>query len=161
MGSGHVSALNANSAKVSCTESNVKSILACLDSSDTLHIGYGDADATISIRGNLTVSGTTTTVNTTELKVSDNLITLNSDVSGTPTENAGIEVERGTSNNPAIIWAENQDRFMMDYDGKKANLAVVDVGSGGAPSSSDSLVNGKGGFWLDTTNHQMYVMLNG
>ena len=50
---------------------------------------------------------------------------------------------------------------MLDFNGKKANIAVVDTGNGSAPTSSDGLVNGKGGFWLDTTNHQMYVMLNG
>ena len=114
----------------------------------------------LTVSGNLTVSGTTTTVNTTELKVSDNVITLNSDVTGTPGQNAGIEVERGTSANPSLIWAENTDRFMMDYNGSKGNLAIVREESS-APSSSDGMVNGKGGFWLDTANTQMYVMLAG
>lgn len=153
-----------NNSKVSCTETNVKNILGALDSTDTLHIGDSGNDATISIRGNLTVSGTTTTVNTATLDVADNNITLNSDYSGsTPTESAGITVNRGShaDGNASVTWAENSDRWMLDFDGKKANIAVVDTGSGGAPTSSDSLVNGKGGFWLDTTNHQMYVMLNG
>ena len=160
MGSGHVTAINANSAKVSCTEANVKSILSSLDSNDTLYIGDTGNDSSVNIRGNLTVTGTTTTVNTTELKVSDNVITLNSDVTGTPGQNAGIEVERGTSANPSLIWAENTDRFMMDYNGSKGNLAIVREESS-APSSSDGMVNGKGGFWLDTANTQMYVMLAG
>ena len=41
-------------------------------------------DANVIITGNLTVSGTTTTVNSATLSVADNIITLNSDEAGTP-----------------------------------------------------------------------------
>lgn len=74
-------------------------------------------DSDIRITGNLIVQGTTTTINTTEISVADNIITLNSDVTGTPTENAGIEIERGTSPNVAIIWNENTDRWTLTEDG--------------------------------------------
>ena len=63
------------------------------------------------IAGNLTVSGTTTYINTTTLNVGDNIITLNADVSGTPSENAGIEVNRGTSANTQFIWNEGRGRW--------------------------------------------------
>ena len=164
MASGHVTALNANSAKVSCTESNIKSILSALDSNDTLAIGDSGNDCTVKINGNLQVNGTTTTINTATLDVSDNVITLNSDYTGSSaSESAGITVNRDSTSggNPSVNWSENSDRWMLDFNGKKANIAVVDTGNGSAPTSSDGLVNGKGGFWLDTTNHQMYVMLNG
>ena len=54
------------------------------------------------VSGNLTVSGTTTTVNTETINLADNIITLNSNEAGTPSENAGTEVERGTSTNVAL-----------------------------------------------------------
>ena len=126
-----------------------------LDSSDTLHIGDTGNDATIAIRGNLTVSGTTTTVNSTTVNIADNIITLNSDVTGTPTENGGIQVERGNQPNPALTWAENADAWMLDYDGSKANIATVDISSSSAPSTQDGL--GVGSFWLRTGANEIYV----
>ena len=50
--------------------------------------------------GDVTFNGTTTYINTTTLNVGDNIITLNADFTGSsPTESAGIEVERGTQTN--------------------------------------------------------------
>ena len=69
------------------------------------------------ITGDLTVSGTTTTINTNELNIGDNIITLNSDETGTPSQNAGIEVERGTSTNVAIRWNEATDQWEFSNDG--------------------------------------------
>lgn len=69
------------------------------------------------VGGNLTVQGTTTTLNTTELLVEDNLITLNSGVTGTPTANAGVEIERGTSTNTSVLWNESSDRWTFTNDG--------------------------------------------
>jgi hypothetical protein len=71
----------------------------------------------IVISGDLTISGTTTTVDTTNLVVSDNIIVLNNDVTGTPTENAGVEIERGTSTNVLVRWNEGTDRWEFTNDG--------------------------------------------
>ena len=73
-----------------------------------------DGDLTVS---NLTVSGSTTTINTETLTVDDNIIVLNNNESGTPSENAGIEVERGTSTNTLIRWNESADRWEFTNDG--------------------------------------------
>ena len=69
------------------------------------------------VSGNLTVSGTTTTVNTETINLADNIITLNSNETGTPSENAGIEVERGTSDNVAFRWNEGSDIWQLTKDG--------------------------------------------
>ena len=69
------------------------------------------------VSGNLTVSGTTTTVNTETINLADNIITLNSNEAGTPSENAGIEVERGTSTNVALRWNETTDIWEITKDG--------------------------------------------
>ena len=58
----------------------------------------------LTVTGNLTVSGTTTTVNTETINLADNIITLNSNATGTPSQNAGIEVERGDSTNVSLVW---------------------------------------------------------
>lgn len=67
------------------------------------------------ISGNLTVSGTTTYIDTTTLNIGDNLITLNADILGTtaPSEDAGIEVKRGTESNVSLIWDESQDQWTV------------------------------------------------
>ncbi len=60
------------------------------------------------VEGNLTVSGTTTTLNTETVNIADNIILLNSNFTGTtPTESAGIEVERGTQANVLFQYKES------------------------------------------------------
>ena len=85
-------------------------------------ISIGQAVATSSnvtfndmvVSGNLTVSGTTTTVNTATLSVADNQIILNSDYTGSsPTENGGIEIERGTQTNKTLVWNETDDKWTV------------------------------------------------
>jgi hypothetical protein len=72
----------------------------------------------LTINGNLTVSGTTTTVNTETINLADNIVTLNSNETGTPSQNAGIEVERGTSTNRSLIWNESTDQWEFTNDGQ-------------------------------------------
>jgi len=76
---------------------------------NSLTIGAGDT--TVIMAGNLTVSGTTTTVNTTTLTIEDSLYIVNHGTSGTPSEDAGLVVERGSSTNTAMIWDESADEF--------------------------------------------------
>ena len=65
------------------------------------------------VSGNLTVSGSTTTVNTETINLADNVIVLNSNEAGTPTQNGGIEVERGTATNKTLIWNETSDKWTV------------------------------------------------
>ena len=80
------------------------------------------------VEGNLTVSGTATAINTTQTTINDNIITLNNDVTGTPSENAGIEIERGDSDNVALRWNESTDRWQITNDGSSyLNIATGDT----------------------------------
>lgn len=87
----------------------------------------------VTVAGNLTVSGTTTTVNSETLTVNDNIVVLNNNVTGSPTENAGIEVERGTSANVQLRWNETSDKWELTVDGTNyadiATEAYVDAQS--------------------------------
>ena len=65
------------------------------------------------IGGNLTVSGTTTQVNSNQVNIGDNIIVLNADETGTPTQNAGFEVERGNQTNRSLIWNESADTWQI------------------------------------------------
>ena len=91
---------------INVNTTNLKSKLGQL--SGTINIGDAStADNDIVIRGDLTVTGTTTTVNTATIELADNFIELNSDIgSNAPTEDAGIEVDRGSAPNAALKWDE-------------------------------------------------------
>jgi hypothetical protein len=70
----------------------------------------------VTISGNLTVDGTQTILNTETLTVDDNTIVLNNNVTGTPTEDGGIEIERGTSANKSLLWDETNDYWTVGTD---------------------------------------------
>ena len=74
------------------------------------------------VSGNLTVQGTQTIVNTETLTVDDNIIVLNNNQTGSPTENAGIEVERGDSLNKQLLWDETNDYWTVGSETFVANL---------------------------------------
>lgn len=79
------------------------------------------------IAGNLTINGTTTTVNSNEVNIGDNIIVLNADEVGTPSQNAGIEIERGTSANVSFLWDEANDYWSLGNE-ELANV-VIDGGT--------------------------------
>ena len=70
---------------------------------------YGDAV----ISGNLTISGTSTTVNTQNLLVQDPLILLAATQSGAPTLDSGLMINRGSGATQAFIWDESLDEFAL------------------------------------------------
>jgi hypothetical protein len=78
--------------------------------------------------GNLTVQGTTTSVDSNTVNIGDNQIVLNSDETGTPTQNGGIAIERGTETNASLIWNETNDYWMSGLLGAESRI-VVGVGN--------------------------------
>ena len=81
------------------------------ESSGTITIGLPND---IVVAGNLTVNGTTTTINTTNLAVTDNLVELNQGLTGAASNDSGILIERGSTGNNAIIaWDESADSFIV------------------------------------------------
>lgn len=80
----------------------------------------------VTIQGNLSVEGTTTTLDTQTLTVADNIIDLNSNVStGVPTLNAGIRIMRGDEPAVQLRWNELEDRWEV-YDGVTATPIAVE-----------------------------------
>ena len=99
------------------------------------------------ITGDLTVNGTTTTVNSNTVNIGDSIITLNSDETGTPSQNGGIEIERGTATNQSLLWNESTDKWST-YDGSTytpiiqdlyKNFAATTGGTATANSATDTL----------------------
>lgn len=86
------------------------------DSSNYWSHGYIDAITTtgaVVVGGDLTVNGTTTTVATTNTVVSDSLIELGNGTSGSPSNDSGIVIERGSSANAFMGFDESADKFIV------------------------------------------------
>ena len=67
----------------------------------------------VSVSGNLTVGGATSTISTTNTVIEDNLIELQTGISASSND-SGIIIERGsTGDNAAIIWDESVDSFKI------------------------------------------------
>ena len=103
--------------------------------------GTVTVDDNLIVTGNLTVSGSTTSVNTETLTVDDNIIVLNNNVTSAPTENAGIEVERGSSTNVVLRWNETSDVWELTNDGTTYGTiaTTTDVSSAAGAVTVDNL----------------------
>ena len=79
----------------------------------------------LTVAGDLVVSGTTTTINSTEVTVEDKLLTLNYGEVGAGVSGdglAGIEIDRGSSTNYQFLFQESTDTFEI---GEAGNLQAV------------------------------------
>ena len=108
----------------------------------------------LTVTGDLTVSGNTTTLNTANLNIEDNFILLNSGVTGSPSLNAGLEVERGDSTNVAIRWNESTDKWEFTVDGTN----YTELGAGGATISDTAPASPSAGtIWFESDTGRTYV----
>ena len=71
----------------------------------------------IVISGNLTVSGNPNNSKYSDYPLADNIIELNRDASGSPSENAGLQVNRGSSSDVFLQWNETSDVWQFTNDG--------------------------------------------
>ena len=90
------------------------------------NITYG-SDWTIT--GNLTVNGSTTTVDTTNMTVEDPLLLLASEQTGTPALDIGFIGERGDDDNIALVWDEGSDEFVAAFISDTESNTTVTITS--------------------------------
>ena len=103
-----------------------------------------DVNGSTRIQGDLTVTGTTTTVDSQNLSIEDNMIVLNS--SGSIGNDSGVMINRGAAgNNAMMLWDEDTTKFKFGtttQDGSTTTdfgavtLAKVEVGE--PQSNSDA-----------------------
>jgi len=100
------------------------------------------------IAGDLTVTGTTTSIETTNTDITDNVITLNKGETGAGVTltTSGIEIERGTSPNRSLVWTENfGGKWLVTDDATLlANRLEANYLVGSLSVSTDNLVMGDG-----------------
>ena len=109
-----------------------------------------DGSGNFIVPGNLTVSGDTTTLNTATLLVEDNLIVLNSNITGTPATDAGIEVERGDYTNASLYWNETANSWYVGVPGDSASAATATALSLAGHTHSTGDITGLQEFVEDT-----------
>ena len=114
----------------------------------------------LTVRGDLTVQGTTTTLQSNEIEIGDRLIKLNSNfTSGTPpsTQDGGIEIERGSQTNVTLLWDEDRLawRSKKNDPGKiwADRCYVMDDAGGMASNNYDPVVFCQGSGWSDEDGH--------
>ncbi len=100
----------------------------------------------VTVGGNLTVSGTQTSVNSTNTTITDTLITLQSGLSGANPNDIGHIFERGSDGNNGFLgWDQSVDRFIAattTADGSTAGdltLAATDFEAAGLIGTSATI----------------------
>ena len=91
--------------------------------------------------GNVTISGTQTIVNSTITSLADSVLELNRDASGTPSEDAGLQVNRGSSADVQLIWDESEDAWRFTNNGS----TYFDIAT-----STDELAEGSSNLYWTT-----------
>ena len=97
----------------------------------------------VTIAGNLTVSGTTTAINSTTIQLGDNIIELN----GTSVANGGLLVKDPTGGNTvsgSLLWDSTNDYWKAGALGAESKLLRADgdgVISGSSQVNADSITN--------------------
>jgi len=97
----------------------------------------------VTIAGNLTVSGTTTAINSTTIQLGDNIIELN----GTGAANGGLLVKDPTAPNTvsgSLLWDSTNDYWKAGVAGAESKLLRADgdgVISGSSQVNADSITN--------------------
>ena len=156
LGSSSSTALAGDTTVDDVSIANLKTRLAGGFASNAVQIGDSTDTVTIAgnaiVSGNLTVSGTTTSVNSNEVNIGDNVIVLNSDETGTPSQNAGIEIERGTVTNATILWDESNDYWVSGLAGAEERIVV-----GAGNTSITTLGTISTGVWNGTAIASTYI----
>ena len=88
-----------------------------VDSGGKIVFNTGNQLGDVIITGSLTVLGTTTSLETTNTQINDNVIILNQgeDGAGVTLGTSGIEIERGSLNNARWVYDETTDAWSAKY----------------------------------------------
>ena len=114
---------------------------------DPTFTGLVTASHDLVVSGNLTVNGETTTINSANKVIQDRFIMLANAVSGAPSGDVGIFLNRGTSGNAAIYYDESAKSFTLsETRDPDTNVTIHPTGAAnlvvGAFSASTVSFNG-------------------
>ena len=155
--SNNASAISANSSNISANTSAIQgndaditalqTKTSALATNGSSAIFSGNLNAqNLTLSGNLTVNGTTTTLNTQTVEIEDNIIEVNlAPTTGNETaQTGGLQVNRGSGQDKAqVIWDDSNDLFSLKKGTADAKLNVGDVDAEKVivPNGSAILIN--------------------
>jgi hypothetical protein len=118
------------------------------------------ATGTVTVTGNMTVVGTSTTISTQNLNVTDNIITINQNEtgSGVTLGTSGIDVDRGLLNDATILWNESVNHYDPVLSQNVAGTWVFSLKNDGLTGiQTSTIVNGVSNLVFDMQNSS-YVL---
>ena len=141
VGSGITVTTDATTDTITFTNSGVTSITGTANEIELNATGVGPYSGSVTIglpddvtiggdlivTGDLTVNGDVTTLNTATMNVEDNIFVLNSNVTGAPSTNSGLEIERGTYTNASIYWNESANKWYVGTPVDNTDAAIATV----------------------------------
>ena len=101
-----------------------------IDLQTNLNLKFDKSGGTVTgdvlVLGNVTILGTATTINTQTLSIADNVVTLNSNITGgTPfVGHSGIEVLRGSGTTAALLWEEQRLQWEAGLHGSTKKIIL-------------------------------------
>jgi len=109
------------------THTHIKSNITDFNENDYVHkSGDETINGNKTFNGSVTFNGTIISVNSETITLADNIILLNSNYIGSaPTENAGIEIERGSVTSASLIWDEGIDKWKAGLLGSEIEISLL------------------------------------
>ena len=132
--------------------------ITTIGASDTITL----STSLVTITGNLTVSGTQTTVNSTDTDIQDRVIVLNKGEAGTGVTGgtSGIEVDRGASTNSRLVFDESNDKWSIDNGSGSLTPIATSAGGTGIENVVEDTTPQLGGD-LDVNSQSIISASNG
>jgi hypothetical protein len=123
--------LNSATASLGGRASNLESFTS------SFNTAFGLDGTAVTVKGNLLVQGTTTTVDSTTVRIGDNIIELN----GSGATNGGIHIKDATSPNTAtgsLLWDTTNDKWIAGVLGSELELVTIS----GTQTLTNKTING-------------------
>jgi len=99
-------------------------------------------DSSLTVTGNLSVQGSTTTLDTVSTVIEDPTLLLAKDQTGSPTTDIGFIGERGDETNIAFVWDESEDVFVTAFTTDSDVNTAITVSSIASFKTLDANITG-------------------
>ena len=145
----YVATVSGTSNEITVSGSGSESAGVTISLPDDVTIG-NDLTVTndLTITGDLTVNGATTTASSTNTVIEDRLIELGNGTTGSPGNDMGLVLERGSSDNVFIGWDESADRVTVgtgSFTGASTGNLTLSEANFRASQITTSYANNSGG----------------